>query len=344
MKNFLISGICILLCTSFALAQSKKLNNEYFTRDMIGASKIIEQQLSKGDSSNIANYAYVLRRLHLDEQSYKFYSISLEKGMLKEQVHMYDYLNLANQLNKSDKNIVTIKHNLEKIGFTSVPEDSYDILKLAKVNNACFNGAADDIACSNSIISSTRITLDNNIENSLLKTFLVDNGCNLTPLKTNQAYSIDDNKRHIGPINEQGNMFFATRSQLRPNKSGIYNLEIAYSVKESGKYSNLLSLPFNNSDYSVQHPFFDKENNILYFSSNMSGGSGGFDIYKAAYNVNNRSWSNPELIKEISTSADEVFPTLDSKGNLYFSTTTVNGEGGLDIIAFDLIGKKLTKC
>ena len=328
---------------AIAFAQNKKLNNEYFTRDMLGASKILEQQLLKGDSSNCAYYAYVLKRLHKDEQAYKFYKISFEKGLISEQVHLLDYLHLASQLDKSDKNLINISTKLEQAGYRSISESLYDILKLSKISNACFNAEADDIACSNNIVSSTRITQENNIENSLLKTFLVDNSCKLIPIKTNQIYSINDNKRHIGPINEQGEWLFVTRSQLKANKAGIYNLEIVYSKKESGKYSDLNNLPFNNSNYSVQHPYFDKQNNILYFSSNMPGGSGGFDIYTSSYNLNSLSWSKPEIIKEISTSADEVFPTLDSKGILYYSTTTINGDGGLDIIAFDLIDKKITK-
>ena len=38
------------------------------------------------------------------------------------------------------------------------------------------------------------------------------------------------------------------------------------------------NLPFNNDEYSVMHPSLSKDETRLYFSSNMPGGFGGFEV------------------------------------------------------------------
>jgi outer membrane protein OmpA-like peptidoglycan-associated protein len=122
---------------------------------------------------------------------------------------------------------------------------------------------------------------------------------------------------------------FATVSRTKRNSEGIYQLEILWAKKSDKVYSGYVSLPFCSPDYSVQHAYFDDKENVLYFSSNMKGGKGGFDIYKSK--IINTTWGTPEPINEVNTAADEVFPTLQND-ILYYSSITSNGLGGLDIL------------
>ena len=52
------------------------------------------------------------------------------------------------------------------------------------------------------------------------------------------------------------------------------------------KWEESTSFPFNNSGYSVAHPFLSDNENRIYFSSDMPGGYGGMDLYYSDY-INN---------------------------------------------------------
>lgn len=112
----------------------------------------------------------------------------------------------------------------------------------------------------------------------------------------------------------------------------LYSAELSEDQKD---WKNIQPLPFNNHAYSVSHPTFDKNQNILYFVSDKPGGYGGTDIYRSFYN--NGSWSMPEnLGNEINTEGNEMFPFIASDTVLYFSSTGHGGLGGLDIFSVDL--------
>ncbi|NJK93625.1 MAG: hypothetical protein HC905_00690 [Bacteroidales bacterium] len=74
----------------------------------------------------------------------------------------------------------------------------------------------------------------------------------------------------------------------------------------------------------------------MYFVSDMPGGFGGFDIYKAS--CENGDWGIPEnLGASINSSGDEIFPYIFEDSILFFSS---NGRGGLgehDIFRVNLL-------
>jgi peptidoglycan-associated lipoprotein len=81
---------------------------------------------------------------------------------------------------------------------------------------------------------------------------------------------------------------------------------------------------------NVGHPFLAPDGQRLYFSSDAPFGYGGTDIYFIQKTAD--GWSDPFNVGFlINTIGDELFPTVDSKGNLYYSTNGKTGYGGLDI-------------
>lgn len=98
---------------------------------------------------------------------------------------------------------------------------------------------------------------------------------------------------------------------------------------------------FNSNDYSVAHPAFSADDNILYFASDMKGGYGGTDLYRSV--KTGGQWGTPEnLGGEINTPGDEKFPYIAKDGTLYFSSNGHYGLGGLDIYRV-LVDKKTNK-
>ncbi|MEO9532841.1 MAG: OmpA family protein [Crocinitomicaceae bacterium] len=110
------------------------------------------------------------------------------------------------------------------------------------------------------------------------------------------------------------------------NKLGIYFTQLT-----EGQYREFESFTFNNEAYNVTHPYLNATGDLLYFSSNMPGGHGGYDIYYSTKSMG--IWKKPiNLGPEVNTKNDEVFPSIDA-GNLFFSSNR-NEVGGLDIYSY----------
>lgn len=78
------------------------------------------------------------------------------------------------------------------------------------------------------------------------------------------------------------------------------------------------------------HPSISADGNWLYFVSDMSGGYGGKDIWRAYVN-NNSVLSVENVGADINTPADEMFPYIKNDSTLYFSSDGHPSIGGLDI-------------
>ena len=81
---------------------------------------------------------------------------------------------------------------------------------------------------------------------------------------------------------------------------------------------------------SLAHPAVSPDGKWLYFVSDMSGGMGGLDIWRANIEGDGFGWIE-NLGSPINTQGDEMFPTFRPNGDLYFSSDGHQGIGGLDI-------------
>lgn len=115
-------------------------------------------------------------------------------------------------------------------------------------------------------------------------------------------------------------------------KLGTINVEI-YSSKmdENGKWSAPIPFKYNNvNDYSVGDPYITADGKLLYFASNMPGGSGGADLYVSRRGTD-AEWGQPVNLKEVNTAGNDRSPSFDIKNNFYFSSDGRVGMGGLDV-------------
>lgn len=81
----------------------------------------------------------------------------------------------------------------------------------------------------------------------------------------------------------------------------------------------------------VAHPAIAPSGTYLYFVSDMSGGQGGKDIWRAKMMGDTIVDYIENLGTEINTSGDEMFPYMRNDSTLYFSSDGHPGMGGLDI-------------
>lgn len=81
---------------------------------------------------------------------------------------------------------------------------------------------------------------------------------------------------------------------------------------------------------SYAHPAVSPDGKWLYFVSDMPGGVGGLDIWRAQLDSHGIGLIE-NLGEPINTPGDETFPTFRFNGDLYFSSNGHPGMGGLDI-------------
>ncbi len=149
-------------------------------------------------------------------------------------------------------------------------------------------------------------------------------------------------KYHEGPatFSRDGSRIIFTRNNYnngRYNKSsdGVNKLKLYTAEQTNGNWKKIEELPFNSDEYSTGHPSLSKDDQLLYFSSDMPGGFGGTDIYVCRW-VGSK-WGTPvNLGTEVNTKGNEMFPFADEKGNLYFSSDGQPGMGGLDLFYANL--------
>ncbi|WP_080057822.1 OmpA family protein [Spirosoma aerolatum] len=144
-------------------------------------------------------------------------------------------------------------------------------------------------------------------------------------------------KYHEGPatFTKDGSRVIFTRNnynggKYRKSSDGINKLKLYTATQTSGIWSKAEELPFNNDEYSTGHPALSKDDQLLYFASDRPGGFGGTDIYVSKWT--NGKWGEPvNLGKEVNTKGNELFPFVDEKGNIYFSSDGRPGLGDLDM-------------
>ena len=131
-------------------------------------------------------------------------------------------------------------------------------------------------------------------------------------------------------INNRGTMMFFTKCQVEKNESKDCGI---YVAKRKGKIWGqpmLLQVKLD-SNVSFGHPAVSEDESIVIFSSDMSGGYGGKDLWMVRKEQRGR-WSIPvNLGPAINTPKDEMFPFIRDDKTIYFSSNGHVGMGGLDI-------------
>ena len=106
---------------------------------------------------------------------------------------------------------------------------------------------------------------------------------------------------------------------------------IATSNRSDAAWSKATELKLTRDTLSVYaHPAISPDGEWLYFTSNMPGGKGGYDIWRVRLTTSGVAGVE-NLGAPINTPGDEMFPTFRPNGDLYFSSNGHEGMGGLDI-------------
>jgi len=131
--------------------------------------------------------------------------------------------------------------------------------------------------------------------------------------------------------NRKGSEIYLTKCPI--DKKSLKACYIYVSQKKGQSFSEpeLVKLS-EDSLANCVHPSLSFDEQTLYFASDMKGGNGGFDLYKATRSGKGGAFGKVENLGPlVNTPGNEVFPVIRADSVLYFSSDGHPGMGGLDI-------------
>ncbi len=149
-------------------------------------------------------------------------------------------------------------------------------------------------------------------------------------------------KFHEGPatFSKDFSRIIFTRNNYNEGEKGAsedneMKLKLYTAENVNGAWGEATELPFNGDEFSTAHPALSKDGRYLYFASDREGGLGGMDIWVSENK--NGTWAEPQnLGKDINSKGVDAFPFVDERGNLYYSSDGLGGEGGLDLFFVEM--------
>ena len=172
---------------------------------------------------------------------------------------------------------------------------------------------------------------------NIYSSYINENGSYLERVELDDLNS----KYHEGVITfmADGNTAYFTRESYfekeyeksEDSKTKYSQIYIYRASKKNGKWLSIESLKINDQNYSNKNPMIGPKGEYLYFSSNMPGGYGQYDIYKAKINEDGSIGDPLNLGQKINTEGQEGFPFMSEDKIIYFSSDGHLGLGGLDV-------------
>jgi outer membrane protein OmpA-like peptidoglycan-associated protein/tetratricopeptide (TPR) repeat protein len=325
-----------LLSTDLASSEMKaRLAQSYYNvNDLLNAEKFYNEALKSGSISNnhYFYFAQTLKQLGKYAESDKWMNTFYEKSNTDKRA--ISFANNRSYLDKIEK---------EGIHFT--------------ITNAAFNSSASDFGGYQSLkkqevyfVSARRNTLVQNNwmwnGRGFLDLFTIDP----TEKEAPDLVSKVTTTFHEGPLcfNKDESLVYFTRNNIAKGKSrrdqkGIQNLKLYYAqVDKEGNWYDIKELNINSKDYSVGHPVISLDGKTLFFASDMPGGFGGADLYRASIHADGTLGTPVNLGKDINTEGQEMFPWISPEGLFFFSSNGHVGLGGLDVFVMTMEAQNFT--
>ena len=131
-------------------------------------------------------------------------------------------------------------------------------------------------------------------------------------------------------VNKRGTVMYLTQCKVEKKKDLGCGIYVSEKKGQIWGETQLLQVKVD-SNTTIGHPTLSEDESILIFSSDLSGGYGGKDLWITVKGKRN-IWSDPmNLGPLVNTPGDEMFPFLASDGIIYFASNGHVGMGGFDI-------------
>ena len=354
--------ITLVILSSFSLtaqAQSTKKADKHFAKyEFVEAIEDYNKLIEKGEAT-----PYVYGRLaeanyniYNTIEAEQWYAKALETAQEPEMVFKYSEMLKANgkyeASNAQMRKFASLRPADDRATlFMANPDYLPKILERGKkfnVQNMDINSAVSDFG---GTIKDGKLYIAS-ARNSARKTY----GWNDQPFLDMYSFTMADDgtyqnetmldekmntKYHEGlmSFSLDGKTVYFSRESFYENiyeKDSVSNTK--YSVihlfkasKTGDAFSKAEPLTINSKNYSIKNPSVSPDGKTIYFASNMPGGFGQFDIYKASIEADGQLGTAVNMGQKVNTEGQEMFPYISTKNTLYFSSTGHLGLGGMDV-------------
>lgn len=347
-----MSGLSLTAQNRDTQVADKHFSKFEFIEAIEAYNKLIEK--GKGDQYVYSQLAEANYNLYSTVEAERWYAKALESNQDSEMIYKYSQMLKANgkydksnewmqkfaQMNPKDERAIAFKANPDYIPGILQGEKKYDIKTLD------FNSETSDfggtVANGNLYFSSARNKARRNYgwnEEPFLDIYQV-----AIDMEVTEPELVDgiNTKHHEGTVafSPDGNtMYFSRESYFEgdyekdnANKNKLSVFYLYKTTKNGDLWEDAEPLQsINNNNYSVSAPAISADGKTLYFHSDMPGGYGLFDIYKATINNDGTLGKAENLGNKINTEGQDRFPFITNDGTLYFSSDGHLGLGGLDV-------------
>ena len=350
----LLSGLSVTAQNKDTKRADKHFNRFEFVEAAEEYSKLVED--GKGDSYVYGQLAESYYNVFNTEEAERWYAKALESSDNPEMIFKYSQMLKANgkyeasnvqmarfaEMRPSDDRAIAYKKN---------PDYLPKILEKGKkfnIQNMSFNSKYSDFGGTlqdgKLYITSARNTsrrtygwneepfldiyeMSKNADGTYLAAALVEDKVNTKYHEGVVSFSPDGNTMYFSRESFFEKMY--EKDSITKNRYSV--LQLFKATKEGDKWSNVEGFAINSENYSVKNPSVSADGKTLYFASNMPGGYGLFDIYKASINDDGTLGEAENLGQKVNTQGQEMFPYISSNGTLYFSSNGHLGLGNLDV-------------
>lgn len=361
MKNFktllfitLMSSFCLTAQNKDTQRADKHFARYEFVKAAESYNKLVEN--GKGDAYVYSQLAESYYNIFDTQAAERWYAKALESSDKPEMIYRYSEMLKANgkyeASNQQMKRFASMRPaDARAIAFNKNPDYLPKILEQGKkfnVQNAPFNSEQSDFGGTlhdgklyfASARNDSRKTYGWN-EEPFLDIYSVSKNTDGTYLEPELANSTLNTRHHEGLVSitpDGKTMFFSRESYYEKDyekdslsTTRFSQIYLYKATKVGNDWDTVESLPFNSENYTVKNPSVSSDGKTLYFSSNMPGGFGSYDIYKAPINDDGTVGEPVNLGQKVNTEGQEMFPYISSDNTLYFSSTGHLGLGGLDV-------------
>lgn len=361
MKNFK-TLLFITLMSSFCLtaqnSNTKKADKHFARFEFVKAAESYNKLVEDGKADNYVygKLAESYYNIFNTEAAERWYAKALETSNNPEMIYKYSEMLKANgkyqASNEQMEKFASMRPaDNRAIAFRKNPDYLPKILQQGKkfnVQNAAFNSTQSDFGGTlndgklyiTSGRNDSRKTYGWN-DQPYLDIYTIVKNTDNTYQEATLANNKINTKFHEGIVSftpDGKTMYFSRESYFEKDyqkdslsSTRFSQLYLFKATKLGDDWDTVENLAINSKNYSVKNPSVSADGQTIYFASNMPGGYGDFDIYKAAINSDGTLGEPKNLGQKINTEGQEMFPYISSNNTLYFSSNGHLGLGGLDV-------------
>ncbi len=358
LKTLLLITMMSSLCLTAQNKDTKRADKHFSRLEFVDAAKDYNKLIEngKGDTYVYTQLAECYYNVFNTVEAERWYAKALETSQEPETIYKYSQMLKANgkyeESNKQMEKFASMRPADDRAtAFRKNPDYLPKILEKGKkfnVQNLDFNTAQSDFGGTLNggklYIASARNDNRRNYgwnKEPFLDIYALTKNSDGSYQDANIMNDEINTKYHEGLVSfspDNKTMYFTRESfyekvyekdSLTKNRLGV--LHIFKATKLGSDWDTVEPLSINSENYSVKNPSVSADGKTLYFASDMPGGYGKFDIYKASINEDGSVGTPENLGQKVNTEGQEMFPYISSNNTLYFSSNGHLGLGGLDV-------------